>query len=68
MVNVIMMNISLKAAWAKRLCEARDGKWCAAFSTATTYLSDIFLFECNFDTQVLNLTPELPSFYYKEIL
>ena len=67
MVDFVMMNKSLKAAWAKRLCEAGDSKWCAAFSLATTHLGGTFLFECNFDIHDLNLSSELPSFY-KEIL
>ena len=67
MVDFVMMDKSLKAAWAKRLCEAGDSKWCAAFSLATTHLGGTFLFECNFDIHDLNLSSELPSFY-KEIL
>ncbi|KAL9978081.1 hypothetical protein ACROYT_G015562 [Oculina patagonica] len=67
MVDFVMMDKSLKAAWAKRLCEAGDSKWCAAFSLATTHLGGTFLFECNFDIHDLNLPSELPSFY-KEIL
>ena len=62
-----MMDKSLKAVWAKRLCDAGDSKWCAAFSSATTHLGGTFLFECNFDIHDLNLTSELP-FFYKEIL
>ena len=67
MVDFVLMDKSLKAAWAKRLCEAGDSKWCAAFSLATTHLGGTFLFECNFDIHDLNLSSELPSFY-KEIL
>ena len=38
MCDFTLMDKALKAAWVKRLCLARDSKWCAAFSSATIHL------------------------------
>ena len=67
MVDFVLMDKSLKAAWVKRLCEAGDSKWCATFSSFTSHHGGTLLFESNFDINDLNLAPEFPSFY-KEIL
>ena len=67
MVDFVLMEKSLKAAWVKRLCQAGDSKWCAAFFSFTAHLGGTFLFECNFDIHDLNLSLKFPLFY-KEIL
>ena len=66
MVDFVLMEKSLKAAWVKRLCQAGDSKWCAAFFSFTAHLGGTFLFECNFDIHDLNLSLKFPLFY-KEI-
>ena len=66
MVDFVLMEKSLKAAWVKRLCQAGDSKWCAALFSFTAHLGGTFLFECNFDIHDLNLSLKFPLFY-KEI-
>ena len=60
MVDFVLMEKSLKAAWVKRLCQAGDSKWCAAFFSFTAHLGGTFLFECNFDIHDLNLSLKFP--------
>ena len=67
MVDFVLMEKSLKAAWVKRLCQAGDSKWCAAFFSFTAHLGGTFLFECNFDIHDLNLSLKF-ALFYKEIL
>ena len=67
MVDFTMMDKSLKAAWVRRLHEAKDSKWASIFTSATTQHGGTLLFNCNFDTRDLNFSLHLPSFY-KEVL
>ena len=62
MVDFTILDKSLKAAWVKRLQEADGSKWCSVFSSVISQYGGRFIFECNFDTQDLNLTTHVPRF------
>ena len=55
MVDFNMVVKSLKAAWAKRLCEGDGTKWCSLFSSVTSQYRRLAIFDCNFDTRDLKL-------------
>ena len=67
MVDFTILDKLLKAAWVKHLQEADGSKWCSVFSSVISLYGGRFIFECNFDTQDLNLTTHVPRFY-KDIL
>ena len=56
MVDLTILDKSLKAAWVKRFCEADGSKWYSVFSSVIAQYGGRFIFECNFDTSDLNLT------------
>ena len=62
-VDFTILDKSLKAAWVKRLQEADGSKWCSVFASVISQYGGRFIFECNFDTQDLNLTTHVPRFY-----
>ena len=66
MINFEDVVKSLKFSWVNRYCESAGSHWCARLDSLLSKVGGAFLFQCNFDLNLLNLN-NLPPFY-KNIL
>ena len=64
MVNFHDVERSLKAAWVRRICNAACSTWSALVMSKISKFGGTLLFQCNFDTKLLELK-DLPVFYKK---
>ena len=62
MVNFVDVEKSLKAAWVNRYRLSPNSHWCALLDSKLEEFGSSFLFQCNYDLELLGLK-DLPPFY-----
>ena len=58
---------ALKLTWVKRICSGIDAPWKYIPTYFLANVGGIELFNCNYDTKLLNLNKHTPSFYKQVI-
>ena len=56
MINFVDVEKSLKAAWVDRYRSSENNDWCAFLDSMLQELGGSFLFQCNYDLNLLGLT------------
>ena len=59
-IDFTLFDKALKICWVRRLCSEGNQLWKLV---PLRYLSDVVLFQCNYDVKHLNSNQKLPTFY-----